>query len=91
MMELNEVARCTYCGFCEPLCPTLAPGGNRAHGPRGRIYIVSQLLEKRLSLTRAVRESLFTCLLCDACSTACPAKIRIAETIRAARASLLRT
>lgn len=89
MSALSEVSRCVYCGFCEPLCPTLTPGGNRAHGPRGRINIIVDLIDKRLSATKVAKEALFTCLLCDACSLVCPAKIRIADAIREARAALV--
>lgn len=80
---LVEASKCVYCGFCEPVCPTLRPGGNRGYGPRGRVNLALLLINgyKSLEVTRA----LYTCLLCAACNMVCPARIDIAGVIRDAR------
>ncbi|MCX8196039.1 MAG: (Fe-S)-binding protein [Acidilobaceae archaeon] len=82
---VSEARRCVLCGFCEPVCPTLYPGGHRGHGPRGRVQLIL-LLEG--SSSRLVEEALYTCLLCGACTQVCPAKIDVAGAVREARAFL---
>ncbi|MEN2998976.1 MAG: (Fe-S)-binding protein [Acidilobaceae archaeon] len=83
---LSEVSRCVYCGFCEHVCPTLYPGGHRGHGPRGRVQLIANLGQNGAS--KMVEEALYTCLLCGACTLACPAKIDVAGAVREARAYL---
>ncbi|MCS7107698.1 MAG: (Fe-S)-binding protein [Acidilobaceae archaeon] len=83
---LSEASRCVYCGFCEPACPTLYPGGHRGHGPRGRLQLIATLAQNGAS--RLVEEALYTCLLCGACTLLCPAKIDVAGAVREARAYL---
>ncbi len=81
---LEEAGRCIYCGFCEAVCPTLPLGPHRGYGPRGRVNLALQLA-KGSQPSRATVESLYTCLLCAACHTKCPAQINIAGVVRAAR------
>ncbi len=73
-----------YCGFCEPVCPTLPLGPHRGYGPRGRLAIAAMVAEGHAS--SEALESLYTCLLCGACNEACPAGIDIVAAIREARA-----
>ncbi len=82
---LEEASRCIYCGFCEAVCPTRPFGRHRGYGPRGRLRISLQLARGNAKPTKAVIESLYTCLLCAACNMKCPAMIDIAGAIRAAR------
>lgn len=82
---LREASRCIYCGFCEPVCPTLPPGRHRGYGPRGRVNIARMIaLEGRA--TREDELSIYSCLLCGACNEVCPARIDIVGVVRAARA-----
>jgi len=84
---LAEAGKCMYCGFCEPVCPTI-DYGTRMHGPRGRLRI-SRLLLEGAEPSRLAEESLFTCILCAACIHACPARIDIVSVIRGARSLIL--
>ncbi|MCE4611779.1 MAG: (Fe-S)-binding protein [Desulfurococcales archaeon] len=72
-----------YCGFCEPVCPTLPLGRHRGYGPRGRVNLARMVALD--GPTDGDYESLYTCLLCAACHTACPARIDIVGVVRAAR------
>ncbi|MDM7275426.1 MAG: (Fe-S)-binding protein [Thermoprotei archaeon] len=86
----SEAGRCVYCGFCEPVCPTLYPGGHRGYGPRGRVNIALNLVEGGKP-TEEVLKSIYSCLLCGACNLVCPAKIDIVSVIRVFRALMWRT
>ncbi|MET1127863.1 MAG: (Fe-S)-binding protein [Thermoproteota archaeon] len=79
-----ETSKCAYCGFCEPLCPTLSFGPHRGYGPRGRVNVVRYALEEGL-LTKEALSSLYSCILCAACVKGCPAGIDIPGVVRAAR------
>ncbi|MEB3774819.1 MAG: (Fe-S)-binding protein [Desulfurococcales archaeon] len=72
-----------YCGFCEPVCPTLQ-GIHRGYGPRGRVNLALMLARDGYS-SKLVEESLYTCLLCGACMEVCPARIDIVGVVRASR------
>lgn len=80
-----ETAKCAYCGFCESVCPTLDYGPHRGYGPRGRVNVARYAVENG-AFTGEALASLYSCLLCAACVTACPAGIDIPGVVRAARA-----
>jgi len=81
-----EIFRCAFCGFCEYACPTLNFANfRRQFGPRGRIQLISMALSKGI-ISKASVEGIYTCLGCGACAPHCPAKINIAEAIRAFKA-----
>ncbi|AMD30488.1 MAG: (Fe-S)-binding protein [Acidilobus sp.] len=82
---LREAQKCVYCGFCESVCPTMPFGPHRGYGPRGRVTVLRELLEGTVKLSDEVISSFYSCLLCNACSTVCPARIRVGDLMRSAR------
>src|SRR5580704_4658868 len=80
----SAVKDCVHCGFCLPACPTYSLWGEEMDSPRGRIYLVSQLLDGA-PLTPAAGEHFDRCLGCMACMTACPSGVQYDRIIEAAR------
>ena len=82
---LREVAKdCVHCGFCLPACPTYQLWAEEMDSPRGRIYLVNQILDGApMSATAA--EHFDRCLGCMACMTACPSGVQYDQLIEAAR------
>lgn len=66
--------RCVHCGFCTATCPTYQLLGDELDGPRGRIYLIKQVLEGE-SATRATQTHLDRCLTCRNCETTCPSGV----------------
>ncbi len=82
---LREVAKdCVHCGFCLPACPTYQLWGEEMDSPRGRIYLVNQILDGA-PLNAAAAEHFDRCLGCMACMTACPSGVQYDQLIEAAR------
>jgi glycolate oxidase iron-sulfur subunit len=77
---LDEASRCTFCGFCEHVCPTLIKL-TRNYGPRGRVNTIVLALKNNLITEESIK-GIYTCLVCGACTPECPAGIRIHEVIR---------
>jgi glycolate oxidase iron-sulfur subunit len=75
---------CVHCGFCLPACPTYQLWGEEMDSPRGRIYLVNQLLAGE-PMTAAAGEHFDRCLGCMACMTACPSGVQYDQIIEAAR------
>jgi glycolate oxidase iron-sulfur subunit len=75
---------CVHCGFCLPACPTYSLWGEEMDSPRGRIHLVTQLLDGA-PLTAATAEHFDRCLGCMACMTACPSGVQYDQIIEAAR------
>ena len=78
------VRKCVHCGFCNATCPTYQLLGHESDGPRGRIYLITQLLEGQPA-DEVTRAHLDRCLLCRACETTCPSGVsygRLLETGR---------
>jgi glycolate oxidase iron-sulfur subunit len=81
----REAAKdCVHCGFCLPACPTYQLWGEETDSPRGRIHLISQVLEGA-PLTDAARTHFDRCLGCMACMTACPSGVQYDVLIEAAR------
>ena len=82
---LREVAKdCVHCGFCLPACPTYQLWAEEMDSPRGRIYLVNQILDGA-SLSATAAEHFDRCLGCMACMTACPSGVQYDQLIEAAR------
>ncbi|MDD2740879.1 MAG: glycolate oxidase subunit GlcF [Rhodocyclaceae bacterium] len=67
--------QCVHCGFCNATCPTYQLLGDELDGPRGRIYLIKQVLEGQ-SVTEKTRLHLDRCLTCRACETTCPSGVK---------------
>ena len=65
------ISKCVHCGLCNATCPTYQLLGDELDGPRGRIYLMKQLLEGH-DVTRTTQLHLDRCLTCRACETSCP-------------------
>jgi len=82
---LREVAKdCVHCGFCLPVCPTYQLWAEEMDSPRGRIYLVSQILDGA-PVSDSAAEHFDRCLGCMACMTACPSGVQYDQLIEAAR------
>ncbi|MCY4746908.1 glycolate oxidase subunit GlcF [Pelomonas sp. UHG3] len=66
--------RCVHCGFCTATCPTYQLLGDELDGPRGRIYLIKQVLEGETP-TRETQTHLDRCLTCRNCETTCPSGV----------------
>ena len=66
--------RCVHCGFCTATCPTYQLLGDELDGPRGRIYLIKQVLEGA-EPTRATQRHLDRCLTCRNCESTCPSGV----------------
>ncbi|MEB0045589.1 MULTISPECIES: glycolate oxidase subunit GlcF [unclassified Pseudomonas] len=73
--EAESILRsCVHCGFCNATCPTYQLLGDELDGPRGRIYLIKQVLEGN-EVTRKTQEHLDRCLSCRNCETTCPSGV----------------
>jgi glycolate oxidase iron-sulfur subunit len=74
--EAEEILRkCVHCGFCTATCPTYQILGDELDGPRGRIYLIKQVLEGE-EPTRKTQMHLDRCLTCRNCETTCPSGVQ---------------
>jgi len=74
-MQADKILRnCVHCGFCNATCPTYQLTGDELDGPRGRIYLIKQVLEGS-SPTSKTQLHLDRCLTCRACETTCPSGV----------------
>ncbi len=75
---------CVHCGFCNATCPTYQELRDERDGPRGRIYLIKQLLEGH-EVTSSTRTHLDRCLTCRNCETTCPSGVQYGRLIDMAR------
>ena len=69
------IRKCVHCGFCNATCPTFQLLGDELDGPRGRIYLIKQVLEGA-QVTRSTQQHLDRCLTCLNCQTTCPSGVQ---------------
>jgi glycolate oxidase iron-sulfur subunit len=75
-IEADAILRaCVHCGFCTATCPTYQLLGDELDGPRGRIYLIKQVLEGETP-TRKTQLHLDRCLTCRNCETTCPSGVK---------------
>mgnify|MGYP005991827809 CR=1 FL=1 len=78
---------CVHCGFCNATCPTYQELNDERDGPRGRIYLIKQLLEGG-EVTEKTRTHLDRCLTCRSCETTCPSGVKYGRLIDFGRAEI---
>jgi len=78
---------CVHCGFCNATCPTYQLLGNELDGPRGRIYLIKQMLETG-EANASTRLHLDRCLTCRNCETTCPSGVRYSQLLDVGRLTL---
>ena len=85
--EADEILRsCVHCGFCNATCPTYQLLGDERDGPRGRIYLIKEMLENNTA-SRETQLHLDRCLTCRACETTCPSGVRYNRLLEIGRAA----
>ncbi|NOX43243.1 MAG: glycolate oxidase subunit GlcF [Gammaproteobacteria bacterium] len=75
---------CVHCGFCTATCPTYQLLGDELDGPRGRIYLIKQVLEGN-NITAKTQTHLDRCLTCRSCETTCPSGVRYGRLVEIGR------
>ena len=88
----NEVLRaCVHCGFCTATCPTYAVLGDELDSPRGRIYLIKDMLENDRPADEKTVKHIDRCLSCLACMTTCPSGVHYMHLVDHARVHIERT
>ena len=86
LADANGILRtCVHCGFCNATCPTYALLGDELDGPRGRIYLIKDMLERGKAASAQVALHIDRCLSCLACMTTCPSGVHYMHLVDQAR------
>jgi glycolate oxidase iron-sulfur subunit len=89
--EADKILRaCVHCGFCTATCPTYVLLGDELDSPRGRIYLIKEMLEKDKPPTAEVVKHIDRCLSCLACMTTCPSGVNYMHLVDQGRARIER-
>jgi len=90
--ESEKILRaCVHCGFCTATCPTYVLGGNELDSPRGRIYLIKDMLEHDRPATAEVVRHIDRCLSCLSCMTTCPSGVHYMHLVDHARGHIEQT
>ncbi len=90
--EAESILRkCVHCGFCTATCPTYVTLGNELDSPRGRIYLIKDMLENNRPADHEVVTHIDRCLSCLACTTTCPSGVDYMHLVDHARAHIEKT
>jgi glycolate oxidase iron-sulfur subunit len=90
--ESDRILRaCVHCGFCTATCPTYLLTGDELDGPRGRIYLAKDMLEKNRPADATTVKHLDRCLTCLSCMTTCPSGVHYMHLVDHARQHIERT
>ena len=88
----NEILRsCVHCGFCTATCPTYQVLGDELDSPRGRIYLIKDMLENDRPADEKTVKHIDRCLSCLACMTTCPSGVHYMHLVDHARAHIEKT
>ena len=88
----NQILRaCVHCGFCTATCPTYQVLGDELDSPRGRIYLIKDMLENDRPADAKTVKHIDRCLSCLACMTTCPSGVHYMHLVDHARAHIERT
>ena len=88
----NQVLRtCVHCGFCTATCPTFLLLGDELDSPRGRIYLIKDMLETGRPATEEVVRHVDRCLSCLSCMTTCPSGVNYMHLVDHARTYIEQT
>ncbi len=82
---------CEHCGFCTATCPTYVLLGDELDGPRGRIYLIKEMLEHERPAISTVVKHIDRCLSCLACMTTCPSGVNYMHLVDLGRRHIART
>src|SRR5689334_2079848 len=82
---------CVHCGFCTATCPTYVLLNDKLDSPRGRIYLIKEMLERDQPATPEVVKHIDRCLSCLACMTTCPAGVHYMHLVDHARDHIEKT
>ncbi len=80
-LDYELLLDCVHCGLCTASCPTYVETANEADSPRGRIYLMRNVIDGTLPLDDDVKRHLDQCLNCRACETACPSGVQYGKLI----------
>ncbi|QDZ02321.1 glycolate oxidase subunit GlcF [Nitratireductor mangrovi] len=83
--------KCVHCGFCTATCPTYVTLGNELDSPRGRIYLIKDMLENGRPADREIVTHIDRCLSCLACMTTCPSGVNYMHLVDHARSHIEKT
>jgi glycolate oxidase iron-sulfur subunit len=90
--ESEKILRaCVHCGFCNATCPTYVLDGNELDSPRGRIYLIKDMLEHDRPASAEVVLHIDRCLSCLSCMTTCPSGVHYMHLVDHARGHIERT
>ena len=90
--ESEKILRtCVHCGFCTATCPTYVTLGNELDSPRGRIYLIKDMLENDRPADDTVVTHIDRCLSCLSCMTTCPSGVHYMHLVDHARAHIEKT
>src|SRR6201996_393547 len=86
-----QLRACVHCGFCTATCPTYLLLGDELDSPRGRIYLIKEMLENERPASRGVVKHIDRCLSCLSCMTTCPSGVHYMHLVDHARDHIERT
>ncbi len=85
------IRKCVHCGFCNATCPTYQLLGDELDGPRGRIYLIKDMIENNKPANEKIVKHIDRCLSCYSCMTTCPSGVNYMHLIDHGRSHIEKT